>query len=171
MAGATAGAISRCPVTCCLPLASLPLALPPCPGEAWFSPFPCEEPTHTLSLRMETGLGDSGPLFTLPAPPSTVEAGHRLRTVCGRLSPLSQEAPQAFLPPGSSCQRASPDLTVASSEDSSAPAGPCAAQSQLTSAWRAHLDAGVQSRCPDSPGQGWPAWRERECLRLLLTGQ
>lgn len=79
---------------------------------------------HTQSLRTETGLGDSGRLFTVPAPPSTAEAGHGLRTVCGRLSPLSQEAPQAFLPPGSSCQRASPDLTVASPEDSSAPAGP-----------------------------------------------
>lgn len=73
----------------------------------------------------------------------------------GGLSPLSQEVPQAFLPPGSSCQQASPDLTEASYEDSSAPSGPCAAQSPLTPR-RLESTFGCRSaeQMPRQPGAG-----------------
>lgn len=82
-------------VTCQLPQARLLCALPPCPGEAWH--FTCVQPTHTQSIGTQTSLSDKRCAALPTAPP--LHLGKK--TVCDRLSPLSQEAPQAFQPPAS----------------------------------------------------------------------
>ena len=92
------------------------------------------------------------------APTSTTESGPELKTVCGWLTRPS-------FPGGPSCLLAthlplasgtSPDLTVSSREDDSAPAGtPCSAKPDRHPTWRKYLVSGMRNRCPDSQGQGW----------------
>ena len=66
--------------------------------------------------------------------------------------------------------RTSPDLTISSTEDSSAPAEtPCSMTGDWHPTWRKHLDAGMRNRCPDRPRAGMVSVGG-EWLRLLLTG-
>lgn len=124
-------------------------------GRVWLSLSTCVQPAQPQPTGPGTGLSDITATLR-PAPPSTAESVMS-HTACVWL-------PLPSFPGGPTCLlashlalpgRTSPDLTISSREDSSAPAGtPCSMKPDWHPTWRKHLDAGMRNRCPDRPRAG-----------------